>query len=97
MSSKFDYRDPGTDPRYCDGISDDGAEPDNSELSSVPGHNPRFDAAYCGGISDVSDDYPVCRFCGQPLFLLAGVDEYHDIYCDALCEQRAIHEGEDGK
>ena len=90
--SKFDYRDPGTDPRYCDGISDDGAEPDNSERSSVPGHNPRFDAAYCGGISDVTDDYPVCRFCGQPL-----PTDPTDYYCDALCEQRAIQEGEDGK
>jgi hypothetical protein len=63
MSSKFDYRDPGTDARYCDGISDEGLE-----------------------------EYPVCRFCGQPL----GTDPT-DYYCDALCEQRAIQESEDGK
>ena len=61
--SRFDYSDPGTDPRYCEGISDEGLE-----------------------------EYPVCRFCGQPL-----PTDPKDYYCDALCEQRAIQEGEDGK
>ena len=62
--SRYDYQDPGTDPRYCDGISDDGAEPDG----------------------------PVCRFCGLPL-----PTDPTDYYCDTLCEQRSIQEGENGK
>lgn len=43
--SKFDYRDPGTDPAYCDGLSD---EP------------PDFDCLVCGNIEVDNTHFPYC-------------------------------------
>lgn len=57
MTSKFDYSDPGTDSTYYDGISDPDfciicgqsvsrENTDNAGLSSVQGHDPKFDKPY---------------------------------------------------
>src|ERR1035437_9449304 len=91
--SKFDYRDPGTHPKYCYGISDDGAEPDAPNNSDQEPDNPAptytcwncQDVVQYGTVhacNTIEPDYPVCRFCGQPL----GTDPT-DYYCDVLCEQ----------
>ena len=107
MSSKFDYRDPGTDPAYCDGISDDGAEPDapNNSDQEPDDPAPTYTCWNCQDVvqygtvhacNTIEPDYPVCRFCGFPL-PIGFPAEPEDNYCNALCEQRAIQEGEDGK
>lgn len=56
MASRFDRRDPGQDPAYCDGLaaSDDGAW--DAEHSDV------LDAQlFC------EPDSPTCYWCGQPM------------------------------
>jgi hypothetical protein len=78
--SRYDYRDPGEDRAYCDGIS--------GEWCRVCG----FYVENCICPALEPDDYPVCRFCGQPL-----PTDPKDYYCDILCEQRAIQESEEGK
>src|ERR1035437_7748920 len=71
--SKFDYRDPGTDPRYCDGIS--------GEWCKVCGYY--VDNCICPALEP---DGPVCRFCGQSIAHNMDGWGVEDIYCDALCE-----------
>src|ERR1035437_7060851 len=93
--SKFDYRDPGTDPRYCDGISGEWCKVCGYYVDNCicPALEPdELEPLVCehGVGYPLPDDYPVCRFCGQPLpagSLPSTVSL--DYYCDALCEQRA--------
>lgn len=52
--SKFDYRDPGTDARYCNGLSPYPAAPDDAEC-----------CAWCGDILPDDKHYPYCcSLCG---------------------------------
>ena len=60
--SRYDYRDPGEDPRYCDGLS---AEPGCEECGREPcicGADMRdsFFCVWCGRESEDQSTYPYC-------------------------------------
>jgi len=63
----FDYRDPGTDPDYCDGLSTEGhryADPDCECPECVPDaqelNGPEFDCVVCNNIETDDTFWPYC-------------------------------------
>ena len=50
MSSKYDYPDPGTDPRYCDSISD---PPDGPTCLWCGAPLPEGETDYCSSICSI--------------------------------------------
>lgn len=76
MESRYDYRDPGTDPAYCDGLA-----PDDSEACDVG--DVGTDAEYTRADDDACGEYhgPTCIYCSGPIHEL----DNNEPYCSALC------------
>lgn len=83
--SRYDYRDPGTDPLYCDGLQPDDM-PDDQEDTMQFGD--WFDIPEDSWCAERRPDEPpafelsdaVCAWCGEPLPNL----DWHP-YCSSQC------------
>jgi hypothetical protein len=95
MASKYDYRDPGTDPEYCNGLA---PEPEttyecwNCGAIATYGILHACDTEACdvGDVGTVGDDFPeliadepTCYYCGVPID--ARFADENDYYCSSLC------------
>ena len=89
--SRFDYRDPGTDPAYCDGLQADEPETDapmNPALGQPLSHlvTP---VQRQEPVEDIDSDRPVwCIWCK-----VERVDPDHYPYCSTTCAVQAEVEG----
>ena len=91
MESRYDYRDPGTDAAYCDGLAPD---PDDTPLpGDVPWPVTSAESQEFIDTGAVSDDEPLepfrCYYCHAPTV--------EPDYCSAHCAAIAAHDSEDDR